>query len=223
MTHRVLDRLPQFDERSRRFGADRVVPDVPTKGKAWEPGRQLDQESTGHCGGFTVAAEAAASPIRVRGVDNAYAHASYYMAKDHGLDPWGREDGTSTLAMMKVGQLRKLWASYVWAFSIDDVKRQLELGPVLLGIPWFTGMFRPTIENIIHPTGQEEGGHLLLIRRWTPNLIVNGKRYGEAYHLRNSWGGQVNSWLLRDGLHKVLIDGRGEAAAPVERRLPTAA
>jgi hypothetical protein len=223
MPRRVLDRIPQKDERSRRFGVDRAVPAVPTKGRAWTPGRQLDQLSTGHCGGFSVAAEAAASPFRVRGVTDAYAHAAYYMAKDHKLDPWGREEGTSTLAMMKVGVLLGLWRGYAWAFSVDDVKRQLELGPVLLGIPWWTGMFRPNADNVIEPTGTVEGGHLVIVRRWTPTYTMNGKRYGEAFGIRNSWGGEVNSFLTRSGLHEVLVNGQGESGVPMERRLPDAA
>jgi hypothetical protein len=103
---------------------------------------------------------------------------------------------------------------------VDDVKRGLEVGPGLLGIDWTLGMFTPNADNVIEPTGPTEGGHLLIIRRWTPMLRVGGRTYGEAYKVRNSWAGDCNSWLTRDGLQELLVTRRGEYGVPVQRHLP---
>lgn len=216
-----LGRIEYKDERNRLYGVRGVVGEpVPTRGRAWRTGTQLDQGNTPHCGGFSASSEAAAAPVRLGHIDNAYGHAYYYEIKDRGLDPWGREEGTSTNAVLELGRIRGLWESYTWGFSIDDVKRGLVVGPGLLGIQWFTGMFYPNEDNVIEPTGSDEGGHLLIIRRWTPSLTIHGKRYGEAYHLRNSWNGDCNSWLTRDGLEEVLIQQRGEFGIPVNRHVP---
>jgi hypothetical protein len=220
MTNRILDRLPQKDPASRAYGIAEVVPQVPTGSVWWTGGPVLDQGQQGHCGGFAAAGEAAASPVRVPGVDDAYGHAFYYEAKDRGLDPWGREDGTSTLAMMKVGQLRGLWDSYRWAFSLDDLKRNLVVGPFLLGVPWFTGMFEPTSDGIIRATGVEEGGHLVCVTGWSPNYAHRGP----MFRIRQSWGKDHgkggNVYLPEADMYRIHIQGQGEAGVPITRRLP---
>ena len=216
---RVLDRIQEHDERSRAFGIARLVAEPPEKAVWWVGGPVLDQGREGHCGGFAAAGEAAASPFRQRGVDDAYGHAFYYEAKDRKLDPLGREDGTSTLAMLKVGQLRGLWDSYAWAFGAEDRRRNLRVGPFLLGVPWMTGMFEPDSDGIIRATGVEEGGHLVVVTGWSPNY----RRKGPHYRIRQSWGvdhgRNGNVYLPEDDMEEVHVRRRGEAGVPVGRHV----
>jgi hypothetical protein len=146
----------------------------------WQAGSfALDQGDTGHCGGFALANEAQSSPFRVTGVNNDYAHHAYYYAKDHKFDPWGREDGTSTQAIMRVGTSIGVWRGYAWSFSLADLRLSLEVGPTLCGTVWRTDMFTPNRDGVILPTGFDEGGHLWLLDGWYANFRGrSGKTYG---------------------------------------------
>jgi hypothetical protein len=221
----VLDHHPgpeHRDERNKDYGIRRLVEPVPTGNVWWTPGiNLLDQGPTGHCGGFAAANEAQASPIRVPKVTNDYAHAYYYEIKSRKLDPWGLEDGTSTQAVMNLGRLRGLWRGYAWAFSMGDLRRALQLGPVLCGTTWRTGMFSPNSDGVIRATGADEGGHLWLTTGYTEKYL----RYGPCIRIRNSWG----KWGLNGSVYlpvedaaSVIFDGDGECAVPVDRAFPPA-
>lgn len=223
MTVALLDHHvgEQHDPRSRAYGIARLVAEPPPdRTIVWTRGRvKLDQHSTAHCGGFGSANEAQASPFRVP-VDEAWAHGYYYEAKDRKLDPWGREDGTSTLAMLKVGQLRGLWDSYAWSFSMEDNHRAIRVGPFLAGLPWMTGMFTPDVDGIIRATGAEEGGHLVCVN----GRLKNYRRKGPHWRIVQSWGeghgrgGVV--YLPEADLYDTQIARGGEVGIPVGRRLP---
>jgi hypothetical protein len=215
MITRVLDHHPAEDHDLRsiqRFHIARMVTDVPTKGRYWTPPRwRLDQGNTGHCGGMAATNEGGASPYRLKLRDPlAEAHRFYYDAKDWQLDPWGREDGTSTLAMMKVGQRLGWWDNYAWAANTDDLKRHLTVGPFLFGIPYRTHMFDPNGDGWVEATGADEGGHLMCA-------------YGPTLHLVQSWGDFGWKGLIRmsmDGAADLLANG--EAGAPVGRHMVAA-
>lgn len=230
---RVLDHHPSehHDPLSvQNFHIARFIADVPTKGKAWTPPSwRLDQGQTGHCGGFASTNELGASPFRFRtgrvAPPNEFAHQFYYDAKDWGLDPFAREDGTSTLAMLKVGQRLKSWDNYAWAKTVDDLKRNLVVGPFLFGIPYRTDMFSPNRDGWIEATGAEEGGHLMCSPGWSPNWRApSGKSYGPTLHLVQSWGADFGD----RGVIHVSLDGaadllaNGEAGVPIDRKLVTA-
>lgn len=232
VTHgRVLDHHPgeHRDEQNRLFRIQRLVPEpAPVRSVFWTPGPNLlDQGQTGHCGGFAAANEAQASPIRVRNVTDDYAHRFYYEIKSKHLDPFGLEDGTSTQAVMRLGKLRGLWGGYAWAFTLDDLYRQLTVGPCLAGTSWLTSMFYPNSDGVIAARGDEEGGHLWLISgRYLNYRGPSGKSYGPGIRIRNSWGrwGMGGSVFLpeEDAAH-VIFDMDGECAAPTLRAFPPVA
>lgn len=221
--HVILDHHPkeQHDPRSiERFHIARFISEVPTRGKYWTPPPwRLDQLNTGHCGGFASTNEAGASPFRQKftGDPNEYAHQFYYRAKEWKLDPWGLEEGTSTLAMLKVGQRLGHWENYAWARTVDDLKRNLEAGPFLFGVPYMTGMFSPDKYGIVHATGVEEGGHLMCAFGWSPNWYGRGP----MLYLAQSWGAEFGD----NGIIRIPMDeagwllARGEAGSPVSRKL----
>lgn len=225
--HRVLDHHPSEDHDPRsieRFRINRFVADVPTKGRYWvPPAWRLDQGQTGHCGGHAGENEAGSSPVRHKPADpHAEAHAFYYSAKDWQLDPWGREDGTSTLAMMKVGQRLGHWGAYAWAQAEGDMKRHLEVGPFLFGVPYRTAMFSPNADGFVETTGNDEGGHLMCAYGWSKNWRgPSGKTYGETLFLLQSWGvGFGYKGVIRipmDGAADLLANG--EAGVPIDRKL----
>lgn len=217
--NRVLDRRVGHEPTNLAYPIRRLIDDAPTRAVWWMRGVQLDQADTGHCVGFASAGEAAASPVRVWQMgSNDAAHAWYYEIKDKAYDPWGREDGSSVNAGMRVGRDRGLWSGWRWAFGVADMKRALTVGPVVLGINWSNDMFDPDDDGFVTPTGGQAGGHAILCTDWSPNY--KGRR--SAFRLQNSWGSgwSVNGrcYVAEADMATLLADD-GEAAVPTGRAL----
>jgi hypothetical protein len=170
-----------------------------------------------NCIGHGVAHEAAASPVRVRGIDETVAHAVYKRAQQ--LDPWPGEayEGTSVLAGMKVGQERGWWSGYRWAMSMAELRAALEEGPVVIGVEWRDGMYKAP-GGVVTATGRVVGGHALLVTGYTPR---HRTLKAPAYRWRNSWsesyGVRGNAYISADDLYEILFAAGGEAAVPVGR------
>jgi hypothetical protein len=80
----------------------------------------------------------------------------------------------------------KTVASYSWAFSIDDVIDALiEKGPVVLGIPWYEGMYSAP-SGVLLVSGELVGGHCLLAVGYNVKSKALGGR--SSIILQNSWG-----------------------------------
>ena len=222
--NRKLDWAANYDERSRNFPIRGVVRSaVKRKNKLWKVGPILDQGQEGACVGFGWTAEALASPIRVDlsriktrapKEPNKFAQYVYAFAKTidefEGVD----YDGTSVLAGAKSMQTFRLLKEYRWAFSIDEViDGIIAKGPVVLGIPWYEGMYEAP-NGILTVSGNLAGGHCI--------LAVGYKVYpgGEdAVILQNSWG---TSWGI-NGLAEIKVSelaklvAEGEACLPIKR------
>lgn len=211
---RVLDRLPEFDQRSRDFPIRTLVGAAPVRSKAWRCTPRLDQGQEGACVGFGWAHEAAADPVR-RPADARLAKRIYDQARH--VDAWPGEDysGTSVIAGAKVMQSFGLLREYRWAFGVDDVLATLAgHGPVVLGLPWLDSMFNTDARGRLDCSGNVAGGHCILAR----GLRVTR---GEALVvLRNSWGRDWgtagDALILAADLERLLNDG-GEACVPVSR------
>lgn len=223
MTERTFDRLPQFDERSRSFDIARTLDTTKPRSYTWGCPANLDQGREGACVGFGWAHEHAARPY-VRPADNALARALYFEAQR--VDEWpggaypGASpfyEGTSVLAGAKAAQARGHLSEYRWAFNLNDALTAVSRkGPAVIGVWWWTGMFRPDADGFLHPTGQREGGHALLVRG------VNIKARTVVLH--NSWGtgwggtkyGPGTALLTWDDFGSLLADD-GECCIPVQR------
>lgn len=208
-----LDRLPQFDERSRNFRAVAGIEDKPRRSYSWNKTRWFDQGTEGACVGFSLAHELVARPS-VNLVGEYVATEIYKEAQK--IDEWAGEaySGTSVLAGTKVATQRGYFTEYRWAFGEDDLALAVGYrGPAVLGVNWYTGMFQPDSAGYIHPTGQVEGGHAILCAAYSVPR--------NAYRLDNSWGqgwGQGgNCWIHRDDMAQLLSE-QGEAMIPVQRK-----
>lgn len=223
---RTFDWNPNHDPESRNYGVRRLVEAAPTKAVWWSGGPVTDQGAEGACVGHAAVGEFLASPVRgklptVNRVEaaNALALAVYQRAKL--LDPWPGVDydGTAVNAGMKVGRERGWWGGYSWAFSIEDVKRALLLGPVILGVPWYEGSYetRGRYSELV-TDGELVGGHTILCTGWTPSY----GNLGETFRLRNSWGatfGRNGNCYVRARTLAGLLEQDGEAAVPTARAL----
>lgn len=132
------------------------------------------------------------------------------------IDEWPGEnyDGTSVRAGAKVLQSLGYVGEYRWAFDVWTVVRTLlELGPVVLGVNWYGGMFTPNEDGLIRPTGRLAGGHC---------VVANGANVRRGIvRIKNSWGRDWgkngNCWMSFDDLDR-LIREDGEACLAVEKR-----
>lgn len=212
---RRLDRIPQWDERSRAYSIRELVNDVTLKPKRWTCLPRLDQGREGACVGFGWSAELAADPVRVK-VTDASALALYHRAQQ--LDEWPGEayEGTSVLAGAKAVQEQGHLFEYRWAFSLEDVLQTLSgHGPVVIGVNWHQGMMSTDARGYITPTGSVVGGHCTLLR----GLLWERKRW--VVLGRQSWGrdwGLAGDFKLAADDLGVLLDAQGEACVPLRRR-----
>lgn len=214
---RRLDRLIEFDERSRNFPIRTLFTAATKKPRSysWRCSAFLDQGQEGACVGFAWAHELAARPSEIKNVTNSIARGIYKTAQT--LDEWPGEnyEGTSVLGGIKSVQTLypSFIGSYRWAFSLDDIILTLGyFGPVVLGINWYSGMFIPDSRGLIKVTGKIQGGHAILARA----VSISRKEIT----LRNSWG--IN-WGFQgecvigfDDLQR-LLNEKGEACIPVGR------
>lgn len=233
-TDRVVDRRPEFDERSRLYAAVSPNDTRPFQSRGWTCNIYNDQGREGACVGFGWSHELSARP-RIIPTDNAFALQIYNRAKQ--LDPWAGEDyeGTSVLAGAKATQEHLNSAgipyigSYRWAFGIQDVLRVISYaGPVVLGIDWYYDMYTPDANNYITPTGDVVGGHCILAKhqkivKLDPNKpadFLNLDQDKSHVRLHNSWGRGYglggDAFITVRDLNFLLNNG-GDACIPFNR------
>ena len=229
-----LGRLQQFDERSRNFRTvDLLTSEQQREPKSWtwNPGRWLDQGRDGACVGFAFTHELVAPPRRVNRMlkdDRLHTFALedvYWEAQK--IDPWpggaypGADpvyEGTSMLAGAKILKDMGYIEEYRWAFGEEDLFYSVSwLGPAVIGVNWYEGMFEPNKNGYIEPTGRNMGGHAVVVFRVR---VKNTRRDTEWYEIWNSWG---KSWgnegtakISREHMSK-LLDNNGEAVVPLVR------
>lgn len=214
-----LDRVEQFDERSRGYNVAELFgsTEQALRSYTWRCEPVLDQGREGACVGFAWSHEMAARPKVVKGIDNTTAQALYKRAQQ--LDPWPGESysGTSVLAGVKAAQEQGHFSEYRWAFNLHDLALAVgRKGPAVLGIPWFDSMY--STEHVVDGRhrvvvgGTKVGGHAILCNGF------NKKR--REFRLHNSWGegwGQKGgAWIEWDSLQALMAMG-GEACIPVIR------
>ena len=218
---KALDRLEEFDEKSRNFPITAVNKDKSFRSYTWRCLDWFDQGREGACVGFALGHELAARPAEVRGMHYDWLVRDVYWEAQK-IDPWPggsypganpRYDGTSILAGVKVLHKKKFFGEYRWAFGIDDLIMGLgRNGPATLGIPWYQNMYHPDSNGYIRKGGLRVGGHAILAR------AVNVRT--ETITLRNSWGkswGKDGDCYIKFHDLEALLKERGEAVFMLNR------
>lgn len=234
----ILDRLQEFDEKSRDFRAVEGIETKPLRSYTWSCDVYNDQGREGACVGFAWSHELSARPKVYRaGTD--FAMAVYKRAQF--IDQWPGEDysGTSVLAgvkaVMEILNSRDLplYGGYRWAFGLEDVVRTIGYrGPVVLGIDWHHSMYFPDAKHFIAPTGSAIGGHAIMANGVKLVPLAPDDVYGigsfsnvdldKSYvRLHNSWGTDYgdggDAYMTLRNLDTLLKAG-GEACIPTVRR-----
>jgi len=216
-----LDRIVQFDERSRSFPISETTGTKRLRSYTWRCHENFDQGKEGACVAYALAHELAARPAEVRGITDKWMVQNVYWEAQKN-DPWpggsypGASpfyEGTSILAGVKVLHRKKFFQEYRWAFSLNDVLLGLGYnGPAVLGLNWYEGMFWPDKDGFIKPAGRVVGGHAIVAR----SVDVRNQRV----ILKNSWG---NRWGLGGDCYisftdlNTLLHQWGEAVFLVKR------
>jgi C1A family cysteine protease len=108
----------------------------------------------------------------------------------------------------------KAISEYRWGFSIDDVVESLGyIGPVVLGVNWYSDMFTPDSSGYIKASGRLIGGHAVLA------VGVNIKE--NRIQLHNSWGkscGFNGNCYISISDVEMLLKKKGEACIPIKRK-----
>ena len=135
------------------------------------------------------------------------------------VDEWpGAEpdyEGTSVRAGAKVLKTRGFITEYRWATTLDEiVQALLEVGPVVMGTNWYSGMMDTDDEGFLHVGGTIVGGHAYKLDGVNvPARVVRGKQsWGRA------WGRQGFFYLGFNDLAGLLAaDGEACLAAEVRK------
>ena len=210
-----LGRIPSTpDTRDYPLAAYLYAPSVfARRTRFWEfHEHTLDQGATNHCTGFAAAHWRISAPVKEKNTAE-QGHALYYKIKE--IEGESGDDGGATMrGMAKTLKALGLIDTYAFAHSLDEVKRYiLHSGPILAGTLWTEGMFLPTREGRILPTGAVLGGHAWLIRAYVGRGLFYGmSSWGEDWGQRGNFYIHENDlgWLLRTGREFV-------AAMQVER------
>jgi len=230
MTERIFDWVSEHDSKSRKYAMRSVLKqrNIEKKPTLWQEGIVLDQGSEGACVGFAWTGELLAEPEAPKAQPsfnyaNSLATSFYNEAKT--IDHWPGEnyEGTSVLAGAKVMQKAGFIGEYRWCFGIDDVRDAvISEGPVVVGVPWFDGMYDTLPSGLVKLSGKSTGGHAILITGYHPKLMI-GNRIEEVFRWRNSWGADYgingSGWIRYKDLEKLLSEN-GEACVPMQREVP---
>lgn len=222
-----LDRLAQFDPRSRQYALVDILTARTIETRMWtipEGEPVLDQGADGACVGFGVTNELRFNPVAIPGLDARYAKESIYWEAQR-RDEWPggsypgaspNYEGTSVLAGMQTAKSLGFYGAYHWAFNETQLAAGVsEIGPAVIGIPWYSGMFRPSREYYLRVTGSNQGGHCILV-------IGINTRFG-YYTIYNSWGprwGNNGTARIRRNDMARLLAENGDAAIVTERLAP---
>jgi hypothetical protein len=225
---RILNWTSRHDPASLDYGIRaRLSAPAPLMDRTWDHGPILDQGTapplslhdasgcTGHAG---VNAANVLSLMHGPDVD-LYGHEDAMRLYDRAqeLDDVPGEDypGTSVLALMKAGQEVGFWGAYSWAFGTRDVAQALlQVGPVVIGIPWYSGMTTPGADGVVTVAGDDQGGHCLCL--FSIRMTLAG-RAGPWFGALQTWGEDVGDhgviWFHHKDAAR-LLHSVGEAAVP---------
>ena len=214
-----LGRLIEHDPRSLAYEVPMLLPrPEPVLWPRYGP--VLDQGNLGACTGFAMAAwlqcaPGCSAPLQASAFGPDLARSLYSRATELDRFPgqWPPDDtGSSGLAVAKAAKRLGLIAAYRWAFSWSGLLHALQVGPVIVGVPWFEGMFDPDPDGVVVASGPVVGGHEFLVRGTTTHF--------GALHLvcDNSWGpgwADHGTFYLSQTTWQYLAANKADVTAPV--------
>ncbi len=178
-----------------------------------------DQGQTSMCTAFALSHAMADGPVTHPRQNPMMDPATLYAAIVGRDRAAGRnyDGGATSLAMAQEAQARGWIGEYRWGYSLAEFVAGMRVGPVILGIDWYSGMDDPSAtDGIIRATGAVRGGH---------EIVCNGADFTHGVaRLKNSWGRawgkKGHAFLPFADLEKLIASG-GDCV--LVRELPTPA
>jgi hypothetical protein len=214
-----LDRLVQFDEKSRAFGIMEALDVETPRGWSWFIPRWFDQGREGQCVIYAKSHWVAGRPKRDLAAwwTKDWATQRYWDAQR--IDPWEggeypgaspRYGGTSVLAGVKVMQTAGLVGEYRWAFGAEQLAIAVSRhAPAVIGVNWYDSMYDTDSKGLLTVGGSQVGGHAICVRGYSVKHRM--------FRLRNSWsqawGLYGDCFITYDDMARLLHED-GEAALP---------
>lgn len=216
-----LGRIVEHDPLSRGFGVSipkGITDPSQLPSVEWErfiP--PLDQGDLGSCTGNAIVGLLATAPFsqsksETAGLDEALAVKLYSEATrlDRFPGKYPPDDtGSSGNAVAKAARKHKLIASWNWTFGVLSFVSALQTQPVMVGVPWYEGMFNPDANGIVKATGDIAGGHEFEVSGWD--------RENELLICWNSWGidwGKGGKFYIPLATWKELHDQQADVTLP---------
>jgi hypothetical protein len=219
-SERALTWRSRHDVRSLSYGIRPTLPgSAPLADRMWPVGPVLDQGTEGQCVGCAVVdAWNAMHPADTAGpLYLEDAGELYHRAQELDAVPGEDYSGTSVLAGMQAAVEAGLFGGYRWAFGTRDVAQAvLQVGTVVVGVPWLSGMYDTGPGGLVTLAGEDRGmGHCLAV----VGLRLKGPQGqpGPFFVWQNSWGSGYGDGGLGYIHHRdlaELLHGVGEAAIP---------
>lgn len=211
-----LGRNPSFDDRSKRYSVRRIVDERPLSSMFWSgPPVVLDQGNLSACVGFSWCHWLGSYPDPICCFNNDDGESYYRQAQT--LDDWPGEnyEGSSILAGAKTVLQRfpGVYDSYYWAKDLHELLLALTyVGPVVLGINWYSNMFEPD-HGRLHVKGANVGGHAI--------MAIGHNLEDRTVTLFNSWGpdwgNNGQAYITYDDIARLLKED-GEACIAVGKK-----
>lgn len=209
-------RLHAKDDRDKLFLVKPLLPTAPIHiQRYWNDKRWWgDQGKTPQCVGYAWTHWLEDGPVvpKTR-VHPAVAPSKIYkLAQTLDEFPGEDYDGTTVRAGAKAIQQLGYIKNYLWATTLDEIVRTvLDIGPVVFGTNWYTGMDKPLKDGTIRAEGEIRGGHA---------YELNGASLAaKRFRIKNSWGLgwglSGHAYLSFDDVEKLLKED-GEACLAVE-------
>jgi len=225
---RILDWRSRHDPRSRNYAMRPMLdPSSAPASRLWTEGPVLDQGREGACVGFGWMGEALAEPIApdpmpLTAAAQTDALDIYHLAQTLDDFPGENYSGTSVLAGAKAMQQKGYLTEYRWCFSTDDLRDTvLNYGPVVIGVPWYSGMYEAP-NGLVQISGELVGGHCLIVTGYIPNHTQAGVT-ADMFRWRNSWGPSYgidgSAFVITSDMQRLVSEG-GEMCVPITRTLP---
>jgi hypothetical protein len=227
MTDRTFDWISRHDPRSRAYPIDQLTTQPPRYRNWHTPQERIDQGREGACVGFAWTIELLCSPIVADVPRPRTAFAQHIYREAQKIDQWPGTDyeGTSILAGAQILQRLGYIESYWWAFGIDQVLSAIShIGPVVVGVPWFSGMYDTDPDGRVRVDGTHVGGHAICLTGYHPSH--RGHDNTPLIRWRNSWGSQYGkrgNGLIHPNDLAWLLSHHGEACVPVVNSRQTVA
>jgi len=207
-----LGRNVRHDEASKAYPAAMAA----TYSAVWWPhfGPVLDQGNVGSCTGNALVDCLMTGPLHKVGRNLTEADALRAYERATQIDPFPgtyppTDTGSDGLDACRAGVEFGWLKGYTHAFGLDACLRALTLGPVMIGIPWYTSMFNVGPGGVLTVGGTVAGGHEVALTAITASGMVR---------IQNSWSsrwGVSGTAFLRFADLGRLLSENGDCTIPV--------